>query len=78
MKRTNLVLDEHLLDEAKTISTQATYSAVVNEALDEYCRLRRVKDIYALQGSGIWEGNLSEMRRDYGARDKDDTNKKKP
>lgn len=68
MKRTNLVLDEDLLSEAQAASGQSTFSATVNEALAEYCRLRRVKEIYAFQGSGIWEGNLAEMRVDYGVR----------
>jgi len=65
MKRTNLVLDEELLSEAKNVSGQATYSGTVNEALNEYCRLRRVKEIYAFKGSGIWDGNLNDMRSDY-------------
>ena len=70
MKRTNLVLDEDLLNETKSASGQATYSAAVNEALAEYCRLKRVKKIYEFQGSGIWEGNLSDMRADYGPKPK--------
>jgi Arc/MetJ family transcription regulator len=71
MKRTNLVLDEHLLSEALKISGKSTYSAMVNEALGEYCRLRRVEEIYTLKGSGIWEGDLGEMRNDYTPKVKD-------
>jgi len=36
MKRTNLVLDEQLLDRAKAVSGLRTYSQVVNEALSEF------------------------------------------
>jgi len=53
------------LAEGLKISGKSTYSAMVNEALEEYCRLRRVEEIYKLKGSGIWEGSLAEMRNDY-------------
>ena len=67
MKRTNLVLDEHLLDEALRLSGERTYSKAVGRALAEFVRLvRRVKAgrILQLAGSGLWEGDLSEMRGD--------------
>ena len=64
MKRTNLVLDENLLGEALKLSGCPTYSAAVNEALEEYCRLKKLQDIFRFKGSDIWEGNLSEMRKD--------------
>lgn len=64
MKRTNLVLDEALLEEATRLSGQKTYSAAVNQALTEYVRRIRAGRILALAGRGLWEGSLSEMRRD--------------
>ena len=64
MKRTNLVLDEHLLDEATKVLGAKTYSAAVNTALEEVIRLRKVQGISRFFGSGIWEGDLSEMRKD--------------
>ena len=64
MKRTNLVLDEQLLEEATRLSGERTYSATVNRALADYIRRRRAGRILELAGSGLWEGNLSEMRRD--------------
>ena len=64
MKRTNLVLDEHLLEEAIQLSAQRTYSKTVDLALSEFVRRARAGRILALAGSGLWEGDLSDMRRD--------------
>ncbi len=64
MKRTNLVLDENLLEEAVRISGERTYSRVVNRALKEFVRRIQAGQILDLAGSGLWEGDLSTMRRD--------------
>lgn len=64
MKRTNLVLDERVLEEAKRLSGEKTYSAAVERALREFIRRARALQILDLRGSGAWEGELSEMRRD--------------
>ena len=64
MKRTNLVLDENLLEEATRLSGERTYSGAVNRALLDYVRRIRAGRILELSGKGLWEGTLSEMRRD--------------
>jgi Arc/MetJ family transcription regulator len=64
MKRTNLVLDEKLLEEATRLSAQRTYSKTVDLALLEFVRRARAGKILELAASGLWEGQLSEMRRD--------------
>jgi hypothetical protein len=64
MKRTNLVLDERLLIEATQILAAKTYSAAVNAALEEVIRVRKIQRIPHSFGSGIWEGELSQMRED--------------
>jgi len=64
MKRTNLVLDERLLAEAVRLSGERTYSGVVGKALADYVRRIKARRILHLAGSGLWEGELSEMRRD--------------
>ena len=64
MKRTNLVLDEQLLEEAVRVLGVKTYSAAVNVALKEAIRVKKAHQLRELFGSGIWEGNLSEMRED--------------
>ena len=41
-----------------------TYSEAVNLALRERIRSRNAASILDFTGSGIWEGDLSEMRED--------------
>jgi Arc/MetJ family transcription regulator len=64
MKRTNLVLDAQLLDRAVKLAGAKTYSAVVQQALEEFVRRIQARQILELAGSGLWSGNLSEMRQD--------------
>jgi Arc/MetJ family transcription regulator len=64
MKRTNLVLDEKLLDEVIRVSRERTYARAVTRALEDYLRRHRAGRILELAGSGLWGGNLSEMRGD--------------
>ena len=64
MKRTNLVLDERLLEEATRVSGEKTYSAAVMRALEDFVRRAKARQILELRGSGLWEGDLTEMRRD--------------
>jgi hypothetical protein len=64
MKRTSLVLDEHLLNEAVRLSGERTYSRTVTRALEEFVRRIKTRQISTLAGSGLWEGDLATMRRD--------------
>ncbi len=64
MKRTNLVLDGDLLDQATRLLGVKTYSATVNLALAEVLRLRKIQSLPRFFGQGLWQGNLPEMRED--------------
>jgi len=64
MKRTNLVLDEQLLEQAVQALGVKTYSAAVNLALAEAVRLKKVRELRQFFGKTSWEGDLSEMRED--------------
>jgi len=64
MKRTNLVLREDLLEEATRLSGEKTYSRAVEKALEEFVKRAKARRILELRGSGLWEGDLGEMRRD--------------
>lgn len=64
MKRTNLVLDEELLEEAVRLSRERTYSRTVERALSEFVRRARAGRILELAGSGSWKGDLAAMRGD--------------
>ena len=64
MKRTNLVLDATLLEEATRVLGVKTYSAAVNAALAEVIRVRKILSLPSYFNLGLWEGNLAEMRED--------------
>lgn len=58
------MLDEDLLEEATRLFGEKTYSGTVNRALEETIRLAKLRQVKDFFGSGIWEGDLSEMRED--------------
>ena len=63
MKRTNIVLDEKVVEKARKITGLKTQREVVDFALRELVRREDVrKNIIRLKGKVRWEGNLSEMR----------------
>jgi Arc/MetJ family transcription regulator len=64
MKRTNLVLDENILEQTLRISQKKTYSEAVMIAMKEFIRTNEFSKIFEFQGTGIWSGDLSEMRKD--------------
>jgi Arc/MetJ family transcription regulator len=64
MKRTNLVLDGDLLEEATRVSGERTYSRTVERALRDFVRRAKARRILELAGSGAWKGNLSVVRED--------------
>ena len=66
MKRTNLVLDGDLLEEAARLSGERTYSKTVERALREMVRRAKARQILDLAGSGLWQGDLAVMREDQG------------
>jgi Arc/MetJ family transcription regulator len=64
MRRTNLVLDDQLLEQATRVLGAKTYSAAVNTALEEVIRLKKIQSLPRFFGTGIWEGDLASMRED--------------
>lgn len=64
MKRTNLVLDEDLLDETVRLTGERTYSRAVERALEDFVKRAKSGRILELAGKGLWEGDLSQMRGD--------------
>lgn len=66
MKRTNLELDESLLEEATRLSGERIYSRTVDRALADFVRRAKAGRILELAGSGLWEGNLEEMQASRG------------
>ena len=62
MKRTNIVLDEKLVGEAKHVTGLKTTKELVHHALRELVRLHRQKDLLKLRGKVRWVGDLDAMR----------------
>ena len=71
MKRTNLVLPEGLLEEAQRLAGERTYSMTVQRALEELVRRIKARHILELGRSGLWHGDLGEMRGDRAPRGKE-------
>jgi Arc/MetJ family transcription regulator len=67
MKRTNVVINEDLLEEAVRLSGERTYSRTIERALTELVRRARARSIDQLAGSGLWSGDLAQMRGDQPA-----------
>lgn len=67
--RTTLNIDDAALAGAMKTARGKTKTAVINEALLEYARRRRVRRLLGLRGKARWEGNLDGLRgRDRAAR----------
>jgi hypothetical protein len=56
------MLNEEVLEEATRLSGEKTYSAAVMRALEDFVRRAKARQILELRGSGLWEGDLGEMR----------------
>jgi Arc/MetJ family transcription regulator len=63
MKRTNVVLDEKLLSQAKKITGIGTTRMVLDCALRELVRMGGQADLLKLKGKIHWEGDLDELRK---------------
>ena len=62
--RTNIVINDELMNEALNLTEYKTKKAVVEEGLRLLVRLKKQEKIKSLRGKLKWEGNLEEMRLD--------------
>jgi antitoxin ParD1/3/4 len=60
--RTTLNLDDDVLAGAMKVSPGKTKTDVINEALREYTRKRKVREILKFEGKMEWEGDLDQLR----------------
>ena len=60
--RTTLNLDDAALEGALKVSPGKTKTEVVNDALREYARRRRLRGLSKFEGAMHWEGNLDDLR----------------
>jgi Arc/MetJ family transcription regulator len=61
--RTTLNVDDEALEGAMKVAPGKTKTDVINEALREYARRRRVQGFLQLEGKVRWDGDLDELRR---------------
>ena len=66
--RTTLDLDEEALSAAMEVGSGRTKTAVINEALRDYARRRRLKRLLKFEGKVGWKGNLDLLRKRRRAR----------
>jgi Arc/MetJ family transcription regulator len=66
--RTNIVLDDELLEQAFSLSRARTKKDLIHEALREYIRVKKAKDLTELAGSiEFYEGfNHKKLRKSRG------------
>jgi Arc/MetJ family transcription regulator len=60
--RTNIILDDELIQRARQLTGIKTKREVVQEALRILIQLREQTDVRKLRGKLHWEGNLDEQR----------------
>lgn len=63
--RTNVVLDEKLVNSCQKATGIKTKKELINHALRELLRHKSQKRILELKGKITWEGNLDEWRSGY-------------
>jgi Arc/MetJ family transcription regulator len=61
--RTNIVLDDVLVEEARKLTGIKTKKELIDEALRTLIRIRRQSEARSLRGKLHWEGDLDEMRQ---------------
>ncbi|NEV60647.1 type II toxin-antitoxin system VapB family antitoxin [Thiorhodococcus minor] len=62
--RTNIVIDDELMERALALSGLKTKREAVEEGLRMLVRLKEQERIRAARGKLRWEGDLDAMRRD--------------
>jgi len=60
--RTNIVIDDQLMKEAKTASGLSTKKEIVEKGLELLIRLNKQSEIKNWRGKFKWDGDLDQMR----------------
>jgi Arc/MetJ family transcription regulator len=62
--RTNIVIDDDLMNEAMTLSQLKTKKAVVETGLKLLVQIKKQEKVKGLRGKLKWDGDLNKMRLD--------------
>ena len=60
--RTNIELDDALLQQAQTLGRFSTKKAAIQAALTDYLNTLKRQELLALQGHVSWQGDLPALR----------------
>ncbi|MBI5196581.1 MAG: type II toxin-antitoxin system VapB family antitoxin [Nitrospirae bacterium] len=60
--RTNIMLDDDMVDEAKKLTSFRTKREVVDFALRELVKQLKKKKLLAIRHKGMWQGDLAKWR----------------
>lgn len=66
MTRTNVVLDEVLVEECRKVTGIPTQRSLIDHALRELLRHERQRKVLELKGRISWQGDLRAWRRGRG------------
>lgn len=61
--RTNIVLDDQLVNEVRQLTVLKTKKDIVDLALSELVKQLRRKKLLAIRRPGLWKGDLAQSRR---------------
>ncbi len=61
--RTNIEIDDDLMNKALKYSKLKTKKEIINEALTDYVKYQKRLNLASLQGKVKWVGDLDKMRR---------------
>ncbi len=62
--RTNIEIDDQLMQKAMKLSNTKTKKETVEEALKALIQREQQRRMLKLKGNVVWEGNLAEMREE--------------
>ena len=61
--RITINIGDQIMEEVMSVTHSQTKTTVVNEALKDWVRLRKLQQLRELRGRLNWEGNLRELRK---------------
>jgi Arc/MetJ family transcription regulator len=61
--RTNIILDDDIVEEAKELTSFKTKREVIDFALRELIKQLRRKKLLTMRHKGMWQGDLSKWRK---------------
>lgn len=61
--RTTLNIDDEALEQAMKVAGEKTKTEVINEALREFARRRKIRELIRFRGKVAWTGDIDRLRK---------------